>query len=89
VFPIALGRTRPPLFAELATLTGGRSAHATDGNALTQTVRAIAQELRWQYLLGYTPTTPPVAGSNEWRSIAVTVKRPDAKVRARDGYLVK
>ncbi len=89
VFPIALGRTRPPLFAELATLTGGRSAHAINGNTLTETVRAIAGELRWQYLLGYTPTRPPVPGSNEWRSITVTVKKPEAQVRARDGYLVK
>ena len=89
VFPIALGRTRPPLFAELASLTGGRSAHATDGNTLTQTMRSIAQELRWQYLLGYTPTKPPVPGSNEWRSISVTVKKPDVKVRARDGYLIR
>jgi len=89
VFPIALGRTRPPLFAELATLTGGRSAHATDADTLTQTMRAIARELRWQYLLGYTPTRPAVSGSNEWRSISVRIKRPDAKVRARDGYLIK
>ena len=89
VFPIALGRTRPPLFAELATLTGGRSAHATDPDTLTQTMRAIARELRWQYLLGYTPTRPAVSGSNEWRSISVRIKRPDAKVRARDGYLIK
>ena len=89
VFPIAIARTRPPLFAELATLTGGRSAQATDATRLTETVRAIARELRWQYLLGYTPARPPVPGSNEWRSISVTVKRPDANVRARDGYLIK
>ena len=89
VYPIAMGRTRPPLFAELATLTGGRSSHATDGATLTETVRAIARELRQQYLLGYTPTKAPVAGSNEWRSISVSVKRSDARVRARDGYLVK
>ena len=89
VFPIALGRTRSPLFAELATLTGGRSTHATDANTLTQTVRAIAQELRWQYLLGYTPTKSPVPGSNEWRAISVTVKKPGVKVRARDGYLIR
>ena len=89
VFPIALGRSRPPLFAELATLTGGRSAHASDANTLTQTVRAIARELRWQYLLGYAPAKSPVPGSNEWRSISVTVKKPDVTVRARDGYLVR
>jgi len=89
IFPVALGATRPALFAELATLTGGRSYHARDGARLAETLRTIARELRQQYLLGYTPTRPPVAGSNEWRSITVTVKRPDAQVRARDGYLVK
>lgn len=89
IFPVALGAVRPPLFAELATLTGGRSYHARDGAALAGTLRTIARELRQQYLLGYTPTRPPVAGSNEWRSITVTVKKPDAHVRARDGYLVK
>ena len=89
IFPVALGSSRPPLFAELATLTGGRSYHARDGAALADTLRSIARELRQQYLLGYTPTRTPVAGSNEWRSITVTVKRPDGQVRARDGYLVK
>ena len=89
VYPIALGRTRPPLFAELATLTGGRSAWVRDSKALGETLGALARELRRQYLLGYTPARPPVAGSGEWRSIAVTVKRPGLRVRARDGYLVK
>lgn len=89
VFPVAIGATRPPLFAELATLTGGRSFYTRDGAALAETLRVIAHELRQQYLLGYTPLRPPVAGSNEWRSITVTVKRPNANVRARDGYLVK
>ena len=89
IFPVALGAVRPPLFAELATLTGGRSYHARGGAALADTLRTIARELRQQYLLGYTPTRPPVAGSNEWQSITVTVKRPDAHVRARAGYLVK
>jgi Ca-activated chloride channel family protein len=70
-------------------LTGGRSSHARDGTALADTLRTIARELRQQYLLGYTPTRPPVAGSNEWRSITVVVKKPGAQVRARDGYLVK
>ena len=70
-------------------MTGGRSFHARDGAALADTLRTIARDLRQQYLLGYTPTKTPVAGSNEWRSIQVTVRRPNAQVRARDGYLVK
>jgi len=89
IYPVGLGQTRAPLFAELATVTGGRSFHARDGAALSDTLRSIARELKQQYLLGYTPSRPPVPGSSEWRSITVTVKRPDIRVRARDGYLVK
>jgi Ca-activated chloride channel homolog len=89
MYPIALGRTRPALFAELATLTGGRSFHVPDARRLTETLRSIATELRNQYLIGYSPSKPIVAGTNEWRSIAVRVQRPAVTVRARDGYLVK
>jgi Ca-activated chloride channel homolog len=89
VYPIALGARRPPLFAELSTLTGGRSYHLRDGKGLAETLRAIARELREQYLLGYTPSRPILAGANEWRSITVRVKRPGLQVRARDGYVAK
>lgn len=89
IYPVAFGATRPPLFAELATLTGGRSFHARDPRTLPDTLRAIARELREQYLVGYTPARPIAAGANEWRSIAVTVRRSGVQVRARDGYLVK
>ncbi len=89
IYPVGIGQTRAPLFAELATVTGGRSLFARDGAQLSESLRSIARELRRQYLLGYTPTRPPVSGSNEWRSISVTVKRADVRVRARDGYLVK
>jgi Ca-activated chloride channel family protein len=88
VYPVGFGRDRPPLFAELATLTGGRSYHARDAKGLSDTLRTIARDLRHQYLLGYTPSRPIQPGGNEWRSISVTVKRPGARVRARDGYVV-
>jgi Ca-activated chloride channel family protein len=89
VYPIALGRTRPSLFVELAALTGGRSFHVRDPKQLAETLRAVARELRYQYLLGYTPAQPIVAGEERWRSITVRVNRPKVRVRARDGYLVK
>jgi Ca-activated chloride channel family protein len=89
VYPIAIGRTRPPLFAEIATLTGGRSFHARETKGLDETLRTVAAQLREQYLIGYSPSRPPTAGANEWRSITVRVKRPGVTVRARDGYYVR
>ena len=89
VYPVALGKTRPPLFPELASLTGGRSFQPRDVTQLTDTMQAIASELRHQYLLGYSPSRPIAAGENQWRAITVRVRRPDVTVRARDGYLAK
>ena len=88
IYPIALGKTRPALLAELAVLTGGRSFLLRDARELEKTLATIARELRYQYLIGYTPSQPIVRGKPEWRSIRVQVKptRPDLRVRARDGY---
>lgn len=85
VYPIALGKTRPPVFAELANVTGGRSFFVTDPKRLESTLAAIARELRFQYLLGYVPAHAPSA-EPEWHSIQVSVDRPGVRVRARDGY---
>lgn len=89
IYPVAFGRNRPPLFAELASLTGGRSFQPRDPAQLDTTMRAIANELRHQYLLGYTPARPIVAGEEQWRAITVRIDRPGVSVRARDGYLAK
>lgn len=88
VYPIALGRTRPPLLAELAVLTGGRSFLLRDARELQQALSQIARELRYQYLIGYVPARPAVSGQPQWRSISVTMARAGAgaRVRARDGY---
>lgn len=88
-YPIVLGRTRPPLFADLAVLTGGRSFQPRDAAQLTTTMKAIASELRHQYLLGYTPSRPIGSGEEQWRAITVRVDRGGVTVRARDGYLAR
>lgn len=85
VYPIALGEMRPPIFAELANATGGRSFFVTGPKRLEPALAAIARELRFQYLLGYVPAHAPSA-EPEWRSIQVKVERPGLRVRARDGY---
>ena len=89
IYPIALGRERPSLFAELAALTGGRSLHVRDTKTLSEALRGIARELRHQYLLGYSPSRAIVSGKEDWRSITVTVNRASVRVRARDGYVAK
>lgn len=91
IYPIAFGRTRPALLPELAVLTGGRSFQLRDAKELEKTLATIARELRYQYLLGYTPARPIARGEREWRSIRVTVKgaRRDIRVRARDGYMTE
>ncbi len=89
VYPIALGRTIPPLFAELASVTGGRSMLARDDTQLQQELAALSADLRSQYLIGYTPEALKQPGSVRWRSIGVTVNRPDMRIRARDGYFAR
>jgi Ca-activated chloride channel family protein len=91
VYPIALGKSRPALLAELAVLTGGRSFQLRDARELEKTLALIARELRSQYLIGYTPAEPIVRGEREWRSIRVTLKQPGrgVRIRARDGYMTE
>jgi VWFA-related protein len=88
IYPIAIGEKRPEIFAELATATGARSFLVKDARQLQAALSAIGQELRFQYLLGYTPERP-IAARPEWRSIRVSANRPGARVRARDGYLAR
>ena len=82
IYPIAFGRARPQAFAELATLTGGRSFHVRDARQLPDTLQTIAAELRNQYLIGYSPARPPVAGSMSGFTIGLPVigSRPLAQL---------
>lgn len=89
VYPIAIGRVRPTLFPELAALTGGQSFLLRDPKQIDRTLTTIADELRHQYLLGYTPVRPWDPARPEWRGIQVKVNRPGVKVRARDGYVAR
>ena len=84
VYPVGIGAARPPVFGELATVTGGRSFFVNDPKRLEEQLRVLARELRTQYLIGYVPSDL-VAGPR-WHGIEVTVNRSDVSVRARDGY---
>ncbi|HKC85524.1 MAG TPA: VWA domain-containing protein [Blastocatellia bacterium] len=69
----------------LASSTGG-AAFLPDGDAaLDKVFRQIAAELQAQYLLGY--YAPDERADGAFRRITVRVpKRPDLRVRARQGY---
>lgn len=88
IYPIAFGKQRPPVLADLASVTGGRSFFLKDARELDATLAAVARELRFQYLLGYAPGRTIERGTHEWRSIRVSLRKAAAgvRVRARDGY---
>jgi Ca-activated chloride channel homolog len=87
VYPVAYGRTLPPILRGLAETSGGRAVLVRDLAQLNPAFRDIASELRQQYLLGYVPARR--GEPEEWRSIEVRVTRPGAVVRARSGYVAR
>ncbi len=70
----------------LATKSGGRLYEANDSTQLSQAFTRIAQELRWQYSIGYYPKGA-TEESGERRQIRVRVRQPNLAVKARDSYL--
>jgi Ca-activated chloride channel homolog len=69
---------------DLARVSGARLYNAEQQN-LDYAFRAIAEELRRQYSLGYYPRNKPTPG--ERRGIRVRVNRPELVVRTRDSYV--
>lgn len=80
----ALGRR---YLEELADYTGGRvfRPESTPGG-LTTAFEGIAEELRRQYQIGYTPADDGKPGQR--KQIKVRVNRPGLVIRARDSYVV-
>src|SRR5690606_10690450 len=80
----ALGRR---YLEDLADYTGGRvfRPESTPGG-LTAAFEGIAEELRRQYQLGYTPSDDGKPGQR--KTIKVRVNRPNLVIRARDSYIV-
>ena len=64
--------------------TGGTVIRASRESDLAESFQEIAEELRTQYLLGYTPTHTKRDGS--FRKIQVKVNERGYKVQARRGY---
>jgi VWFA-related protein len=64
--------------------TGGRMVEVERNKGLAAAFDAIAEELRSQYSLAYSPTRPRQLGG--FRRLTVKTLRSDLKVQARNGY---
>jgi VWFA-related protein len=70
----------------LAQNSGGREFEADTLGNLEAAFSGIAEELRRQYSVGYSPDNPGQPG--ERRQIKIRVMRPDVVVRAKNSYIV-
>jgi hypothetical protein len=70
----------------LAQNSGGREFEADTLGNLEAAFAGIAEELRRQYSLGYSPDNPGQPG--ERKQIKIRVLRPDVVVRAKNSYIV-
>jgi VWFA-related protein len=72
------------IMTQIATRTGGRYFEAKKKDNLEEIYNAIAEELRGQYLLTYTPDKPD--NDTEFHKVALKAKNADLTVVTREGY---
>jgi len=74
----------PGVASKMAQETGGRVVNVRNEKALEKAFDVVTEELRSQYVLGYSSTN--TARDGTFRKIKVEVDRPDMKILARKGY---
>jgi VWFA-related protein len=87
------GGTQPPsnlphvdgkkILAQISGETGGRLYEVSKKDTVEQIYSNIADELRTQYMLGYTPAKSDVEG---FHTITLTTKKKGLTVQTRSGY---
>ena len=86
------GGSRPPqqnrpdgkkILQQIARETGGRYFEVKKKDSVDDDYAQIAEELRTQFMLGY---TPPKDQSSGYHSIHLTAKKKDLTVQTREGY---
>ncbi len=68
----------------LALRTGGEAYFPETVEALSAEYARIVENLRRQYVIGYTSTNSTRDGA--WRSVTVTSRRPGVRIASRGGY---
>lgn len=78
----------PMLLKEISESTGGRMFRVMDMQDLTDIAERISEELRNEYVIGYTPTDKRRDG--QWRKLKVRLLEPQGlpplTVHSREGY---
>jgi VWFA-related protein len=74
----------PGVASHMTQETGGRVVNVRNEKGLEKAFDVISEELRSQYVMGYSSTNTKRDGT--FRKIKVEVNRPDVKVLARKGY---
>ena len=69
---------------QIAEQTGGRMYEAKKKENFDQVYTSIAEELRSQYMLGYTPDKS--SSDDSYHKITLTAKKKDLSVQTREGY---
>jgi VWFA-related protein len=72
------------ILERMAQETGGRLFEVKKNQDVAQIYNQIAEELRAQYRLGYTPTQE--AASNGYHQVAVDINQKGLIIQTRDGY---
>jgi VWFA-related protein len=79
-----MGYSGEGVLKKMAEETGGRVFTVGGRNNLDSVFEQIQQEMRTQYLIGYTPTNSVKDGS--YRKIDLRTHQKDLKVQVRKGY---
>ncbi|HXX44649.1 MAG TPA: VWA domain-containing protein [Candidatus Acidoferrales bacterium] len=82
--PRATAGYGPGVASTMTQQTGGRVVNVRNEKGLEKAFDVITEELRSQYVLGYSSTNTQRDGT--FRKIKVEVDRPDMKILARKGY---
>jgi Ca-activated chloride channel family protein len=75
---------RMDILKELSSQTGGSAFHIDNHTTLDAALRAIEEQLRNQYAIGYAP--PDNSKKGTFHKVEVRVNKPGFTVRARSGY---
>jgi VWFA-related protein len=85
-YPRGQQQNRPngkKILQEIAQQTGGRYFEVKKKDSVDDVYAQIAEELRTQFMLGYTPPKDQTSG---YHSIHLTAKKKDLQVQTREGY---